>query len=151
MKIISVRKNPKYAEIMIAYFQKRWANEKTKKIYEDCITACVKTDKPLPHWFLLYDEDKIVGGAGLVTNDFISRMDLYPWLCALYIEEEYRGNNNGQILINAVKSAAKDSGYDELYLSTDHVGYYEKFDFEYIGQGYHPWGEDSRIYELKLT
>ena len=23
-------------------------------------------------------------------------------------------------------------------------------DFKYIGQGYHPWGEESRIYELAL-
>lgn len=33
---------------------------------------------------------------------------------------------------------------------TDHNGYYEKYGFNYIGQGYHPWGDHSRIYELKL-
>lgn len=26
----------------------------------------------------------------------------------------------------------------------------EKFGFEYIGQGYHPWGEESRIYQFNV-
>ena len=37
-----------------------------------------------------------------------------------------------------------------LYLSTDHAGLYEKWGFRYLGQGYHPWGAESRIYERTL-
>ena len=35
-------------------------------------------------------------------------------------------------------------------LSTDHAGLYEKWGFRYLGQGYHPWGAESRIYERTL-
>ena len=32
----------------------------------------------------------------------------------------------------------------------EQLDYYEKYGFRYIGQGYHPWGENSRIYEIEV-
>lgn len=151
MKIISVRENPEYAETVIEYFQKHWATDDSNAVYEDCITSCLNANAPLPQWYLLYDEDKIIGCAGLITNDFISRMDLYPWLCALYIEEEYRGNSYGQLLIERIKRDTAKLGFTSLYLCSDHIGYYEHYGFKRIGTGYHPWGESSGIFELKLN
>ena len=150
MTIVSVRKEPHRAQEAIGYFQKHWANEHNKMVYEDCILSCLNSASPLPQWYLLYDKQKIIGCAGLITNDFISRMDLYPWLCALYIDENYRGQSYGSLLIERIKTDARESGYSNLYLCTDHVGYYEHYGFEYIGQGYHPWGDASRIYQANL-
>lgn len=148
--IISVKERPEYEKQAIVYFQKHWASDNSKMVYDDCIHHCILSKKPLPQWYLLYDVEKIIGCAGLITNDFISRMDLYPWLCALYIEKEYRGNSYGRLLIEKAKKDAKKSGFSCLYLCTDHVGYYEHYGFNYIATGYHPWGETSRIYEAKL-
>lgn len=146
MKVMSVRENPEYADIAIEYFQKHWATDESKAVYEDCINHCINAANPLPQWYLLYDNDKIIGCAGLITNDFISRMDLYPWFCALYIEEENRGNAYGALLIEKAKSDAKKAGFAKLYLCTDHIGYYEHYGFERIATGFHPWGETSEIF-----
>lgn len=148
--VISVRKNPEYLESAIVYFQKHWASEASMMVYDDCIRHCITTDMPLPQWYLLMEEEQIIGCAGLITNDFISRMDLYPWLCALYIEEDRRGNAFGNLLIEKGKQDAAAAGYHNLYLCTDHVGYYEHYGFERIGTGYHPWGETSGIYRATL-
>lgn len=150
MHIISIKKQPEYASVAIKYFQKKWANENSLKVYDDCITNCITAQAALPQWYLLYNNDEIIGCAGLITNDFISRMDLYPWICALYIEEKYRGNSYGKLLLDEAKNDAIDAGFDKLYLSTDHIGYYEHYDFEYIAMGYHPWGDESRIYATTL-
>lgn len=150
MNIISVREQPEQANAVIAYFQKHWASEDSRMVYDDCIRNCISAENPLPQWYLLEEDGKIIGGAGLITNDFISRMDLYPWICALYIEEEYRGHSYGQLLLERAKKDARKAGFPYAYLCTDHVGYYEHYGFEHIGTGYHPWGDDSRIYRAKL-
>ena len=148
MKIISIRESPKYKDVAVEYFSSKWSVDRI--IYEDSISHSITTSNPLPEWYLLEKEDNIIGCAGLITNDFISRMDLYPWLCGLYIEEAHRGNAYALLLIERVKEDAKKAGFAHLYLSTGHIGYYEKYGFKYIGQGYHPWGEESRIYEIEL-
>lgn len=149
MKIISVRQHPEYAEKAIKYFQESWT-EVPAVIYEDCILNSITAKQFLPQWYLLEKDNEIIGCAGLITNDFISRMDLYPWLCAMFIDENHRGNNYGLLLIDQAEKDTKEAGFKYLNLCTDHIGYYERYGFNYIGQGYHPWGEESRIYQAEL-
>ena len=150
MRLISVRENTDFKDLAIKYFQSKWANENSKMVYEDCISHCIDAVAPLPQWYLLLDGDKTIGCAGLITNDFISRMDLYPWVCALYIEEDYRGNGYGALLLEKAKEDAKSGGFENLYLCSDHIGYYEKYGFSKVGRGYHPWGESSDIFHIAL-
>lgn len=150
MNLVSVRENPEHKDLAIQYFQNKWGNEASNIVYEDCITHCIDAVAPLPQWYLLMNGDKIIGCAGLITNDFISRMDLYPWVCALYIEKEYRGNEYGALLLEKAKEDTKQGGFSNLYLCSDHVGYYEKYGFSRIGTGYHPWGESSGIFRITL-
>ena len=148
MKIISIRENPDYKDIAIKYFQQSWKSV-LPIIYEDCITHSIEARNSLPQWYLLEKGSEIIGCAGLITNDFISRGDLYPWVCALFIDEKHRGNAYGSLLIEKARKDTKKAGFGHLFLCTSHIGFYEKYGCVYIGQGYHPWGEESRIYEIK--
>lgn len=149
MRIISVRENPEYKDKIIQFFQNSWS-EIAPIIYEDCISHSINAKDSLPQWYVLENNNEFIGCAGLITNDFISRMDLYPWVCAIFIEEKHRGNNYSKLLIEKAKEDSKKAGFQNLYLCTDHIGFYEKMDFKYIGQGYHPWEEESRIYQIDL-
>ena len=77
MEIISIRQKPEILEEAITYFQKSWSNV-LPIIYEDCIKHCINARNFLPQWYLLTIDNDIIGCAGLITNDFISRGDLYP-------------------------------------------------------------------------
>ena len=149
IKVISIREQPKYVQKGIVYFKKCWPFIRPE-MYEDGIGYSVQARNALPQWYLLEKEQEIMGCAGLITNDLISRAELYPWICALYIEEGQRGNGYASLLIERAKQDAKEAGFEYLYLSTELKGYYEKQGFRYIGNGYHPWGEASGIYEIKL-
>lgn len=149
MRVISVRENPEYKDKTIGYLQRSWP-EVYPVIYEDSVTHSLTSRNPLPQWYLLELDGMIIGCAGLITNDFISRVDLYPWVCAIYVDEHHRGKGYGALLLEKAKEDTAKAGFTHLYLSTDHVGYYEKYGFTYIGQGYHPWEEESRIYEIRV-
>lgn len=135
-KIIGVRENSEYLTKAIDYFTEKWGID--RRIYEDCISNSITTQSPLPRWFLMLNNDEIIGSYGLITNDFISRQDLYPWFCALYIEEKYRGKELGGRLLEHGRIEAAKLGYKKVYLATDHNGYYERYGWVHIGNGIHP-------------
>lgn len=145
INIKSIRENPEYLERGIDYFYAKWKID--KRIYADCISNSITTNSPLPRWYLMLKEDEIIGSYGLITNDFISRQDLFPWLCALFVEETERNKGLGGKLLEHGRKQAGALGYKKLYLSTDHIGYYEKYSWKHIATGFHPWGAESRIYE----
>ena len=145
MNILSLREFPQYMEHFISYISRKWADERSAALYRDCLLHTPGASGPLPQWYLLEEKGRTLGCAGLIPNDFISRADLWPWLCALYVEPEVRGRGYGRMLIGHVERECRRLGFPCLYLTTDHTGYYEQHDFSYLGQGFSLSGETSRI------
>lgn len=144
-KIISVSENPYYSEKAVDWFSSKWGIE--RKEYEESISDCITRINKLPKWYLALDaEDNIIGGCGLIQNDFVDRTDLYPYLCALFVEKQARGHSLGGKLLNYARTEAAKMGFDMVYLCTDHTSYYERYGWEYHTQGHHHDGSISRIY-----
>lgn len=142
--IMNIRENPELKKRAVDYFSSKWSVP--REAYDESITDSLTTVDTVPRWFLMMKNDEIVGSFGLIQNDFIDRTDLYPWICAVYIEENERNKGLGRRLLERAVEEGRKLGYSFVYLTTDHVGYYERYGFEYIGQGNVGTDDEGRIY-----
>lgn len=98
--------------------------------------STLATNNVIPQWFIVRSSNcsssPIIAGCGIIDNDFHDRLDLTPNLCALYVEESYRGNGIARSLLNYARAKTGEYGFDYLYLVTDLVGFYEKAGWEYL-------------------
>ena len=144
-QIINIRECPQWLERAADYFSSRWNID--RQLYQNSINDSLRTDNALPRWYLMLRDDNIIGGFGLIDNDFMVRTDLYPWMCALFIEPAERGKQLGEKLLRHSRYEAALLGFNKVYLNTDHVGYYEKYNWSYMGDFAHQSGTDARVYE----
>ncbi len=146
--IIPIRKHPEYLDRAVDYFSSKWGID--RKIYEESISDSLVTKNPLPRWYLMLKGNEVIGSYGLIENDFMVRKDLKPWLCALYVEENERGQALGSHLLAHGSQEAAKLGFRKVYLCTDHVGYYEKYGWRFFGMEESEGGGDTRVYEREI-
>ena len=87
-----------------------------------------------------------------MSDDLVSRPDIYPWLVNVYVDEKYREKKLCRKLMNTVKENAKKVNLTELYLYTKHIGLYEKLDWEFVEE-VNNFKSDSpieRLYRLDI-
>ena len=146
--IINIRNNPELLDTAADYFSSKWPVE--RKVYYNSISDSITTKSGVPRWYLMMDNETIIGSYGLIENDFMVRQDLTPWICAVYIEEYMRGKSLGSQLLNHARNEAKNLGFQTLYLCTDHIGYYEKYGWDFFGEEESEFGGLTRVYNKSL-
>lgn len=100
--------------------------------------------------FIMVDGEKLVSFCTLTQKDCIDDNSLLPWIGFVFTSPEYRGNRYSGELIEFACGEAKKSGYDKVYIATDHIGLYEKYGFKYRESRTDIYNEESRIYYRKL-
>ncbi|MCR4867079.1 MAG: GNAT family N-acetyltransferase [Lachnospiraceae bacterium] len=126
---ISLREEPGLGDAAAEWFHSKWGVP--KEAYLECINDYLKKNTEYG-WYLCLDEDnKIIGGLGVIENDFHDRKDLSPNVCAVYTEESYRGQGIAGNLLDLVVSDMKSKKITPIYLVTDHTGFYERYGWEF--------------------
>ncbi|MDE6656685.1 MAG: GNAT family N-acetyltransferase, partial [Anaeroplasmataceae bacterium] len=82
----------------------KWFSEKWRIPVEAYLKSMQSLDSnhAIPQWYIACDKEKIIGGLGVIENDFHNRKDLTPNVCAVYVEEEYRNQGLAGELLNFV-------------------------------------------------
>lgn len=127
-KYITLREIPEIKEEASEWFSSKWGVP--KEAYLECMNDYLD-EKTEYGWYLCLDDDKIIGGLGVIENDFHDRKDLTPNVCAVYTEEEYRLKGIAGKLLNLVVDDMRSKGITPIYLVIDHKGFYEKYGWEF--------------------
>lgn len=126
---ITLRERPELKTAAADWFHSKWGVP--KGAYLACMDAYLNHETQYG-WYLCLDTDRIVGGMGVIENDFHDRKDLAPNVCAVYTEEAYRNRGIAGKLLNMVVHDLKTQGITPVYLVTDHTGFYERYGWEFL-------------------
>ena len=128
--IIRLKDQPELLTAAAQWFHEKWGIP--PEAYLESMQQCLAGNHPVPQWYLALEQDRIIGGLGVIENDFHNRKDLTPNVCAVYTEEDRRLQGIAGALLARVCSDMKEQGIDTLYLLTDHTSFYERYGWEFF-------------------
>ena len=126
---ITLREKPELMDYAAEWFHSKWGVP--KEAYLECMESYLN-NKTEYGWYLCLKNEKIVGGMGVIENDFHDRKDLSPNVCAVYVELECRNKGIAGYLLNMVVNDLKPKGITPVYLVTDHTNFYERYGWEFL-------------------
>ena len=129
---VTLRQKPELKEEAAVWFHDKW--EVPQEAYLECMEAYLNHETEYG-WYLCLDSGRIVGGLGVIENDFHDRKDLKPNVCAVYTEKEYRCQGIAGQLLDIVVKDMKSKGITPIYLITDHESFYERYGWEFLFLG----------------
>lgn len=136
IRTILPRDNPALASIIRHSLAEFGANKPGTVFFDPTTDALYELfQTPGSIYFVAEENDRLLGGAGVFPSD-----GLPAGVCELvkmYLSKEARGRGLGRFLIDKCLAAAKELGYQKIYLETmpelkKAVSVYEKFGFSYL-------------------
>lgn len=129
-KIIRLIDNPEIKEQAAHWFHEKWGI--SLEAYKESMEECITRRNPVPQWYIAIEKNRIIGGLGVIENDFHDRKDLTPNVCAVYVEKDKRCQGVAGTLLNYVCIDMKEKGITTLYLITDYTSFYERYGWELL-------------------
>ena len=126
---ITLRENTQLKTAAAEWFHSKWGVP--TEAYRNCMEAYLRGETEYG-WYFCLDGERIVAGMGVIENDFHSRKDLTPNVCAVYTEENYRCQGIAGHLLHLVVEDLRAKGISPVYLLTDHTNFYERYGWEFL-------------------
>ena len=126
---ISLRERRQLKDRAAEWFHSKWGVP--QEAYLECMEAYLNNETEYG-WYSCLDGNRMIGGLGVIENDFHDRKDFTPNICAVYTEEEYRCKGIAGHLLDMVVEDLKSKGVTPIYLVTDHTSFYERYGWEFL-------------------
>ena len=130
MEIWNIRDHPELADRAAQWFHSKW--NIPLAAYAESIGDCLAGRGAVPQWYLAVEDGAILGGAGVIENDFHDRKDLTPNVCAVHVAEAHRCKGIAGKLLGYICRDMAGLGIGTLYLVTDHTSFYERYGWRFL-------------------
>ena len=149
MEIHCLANHLEFKEKIIEWLNDEFGGESSRAFYKEIIEHSLEEMK-LPITFVAIENHEVIGTVGIWRGDLLSRQDLFPWISALVVRQDYRNKGVGQALQKFALNYCQSHNFGDVYLYTDIENYYEKMGWEFIDEGYEYSGGKVKIYKHQL-
>jgi len=157
IQIFPLDERPQYAAVCAHWSYGQWVARRDVSFDINLLVYQERaSSKTLPRTFVICSDSFPAGMVSVKENDMRSRLDLSPWLSALYVMPGYRKKGLAERLVECVKEYARALGFAAIYLFIDVSDeskltvYYEKSGWIYVGESPDNDGFNARVYKFDL-
>ena len=147
MEIVDLANRPALRDACAEWFSSKWGIP--ARIYAESMAE--QSVHGVPKWLIALDETGVIGGLGVIANDFHRRTDLTPNICAVYVEPCARGRGVARALIDRACAELSAAGWENVYLITGHDRFYERLGWTFYGMTEENDGGRIRMYVRQLN
>lgn len=138
IKTVAISEFPERKSELLNYIKANWP------------PVVASAEKQLDKSFMMLKDNKIIGFYQLLDHEIIQHFEeLTPWISCLFVDEKERGKRLGELMLIDGRKRAGNLGFEKVYLTTDHIQFYEKFGFKEIGIDCFLNGRPTKIYEAE--
>ena len=133
LRIEHLGKHQPLIPVLATWTQREWGHLVPEITPEGFISAFENrtTVHTIPEAFVAVENTTPVGMASLIEHDMLTRMELSPWLAAVYVVPESRNSGVGSKLVQTAMQEARVLGLDRLYLFTpDQIHFYRRLGWQ---------------------
>ena len=103
---------------------------------------------------LLVEEANLLAFCAFAERDEITEEEtepgMKPWIGFVYTYPAHRGKRYSEKLIQHACTLAEQDGYENVYVSSNEIGLYEKYGFVFLKNLHTLWGEETQVFEKRV-
>ena len=105
-----------------------WVDVMDGMTVDDLVTHLKTATEPqqMPLSLIALVDGQLAGTVNLIENDDKNRAHLRPWLAAMVVRADLRGQGIGTALVKALLADVRLMGIPTVYFGTDGPGFYER-------------------------
>lgn len=143
---VLVNNEPSWSDVAKDIAEKDWEAAKylSKQMLEGRMTGWESV-------IVAYEKEHLVGFCSIVKEDITEGLSYTPYIATVYVDPNYRGEKNSDVLIKKGEYQLKKIGFKNVFILSQLENFYEKKGYEKIDSAPDIFGRELTIFQKSLN